>query len=294
MSTDWKVFELEVWNYYIKDLISQQTYTWTASTFTWYSTIKLSRNQSTNRNNSDRFYYVKIREWDTMVRDFIPCYRKSDWVIWLYDRISKTFFTNAWSWTFLKWNDKMTIWKVQQVEYINSTYWWNQRISTWYTANSSMRFVVECSVLWTLQWEQDVVWWNTNTVWNWNWPLCYFAWTNWAELTWWADDWRVYWPCARNQKHTIDFNCSRIIVDWSSKTWNTWPWSWELTLFYWNWRWWKTVIYSFKIYTWETLERDFIPCYRKDNSEIWLYDKVHETFFPNTWGWTFEKWWDIN
>ena len=105
MSTDWTAFELEVWNYYIKDLISQQTYTWTASTFTWYSTIKLSRNQSTNKNNSDRFYYIKIREWDTLVRDFIPCYRKSDNVIWLIDDVNKVFYTNAWTWTFTKWWD---------------------------------------------------------------------------------------------------------------------------------------------------------------------------------------------
>ena len=36
-----------------------------------------------------------IYEGDTLVRNFIPCYRKSDGVAGMYDTVSKTFFTNA-------------------------------------------------------------------------------------------------------------------------------------------------------------------------------------------------------
>lgn len=50
-----------------------------------------------------KLYYCKIWKDDTLVRDFIPCYRKSDWVIWLYDLVEKQFYTNQWSWTFTKW-----------------------------------------------------------------------------------------------------------------------------------------------------------------------------------------------
>ena len=40
-----------------------------------------------------------------ILRDFIPCYRKSDGEIGLYDTVSKTFFTNSGTGTFLKGAD---------------------------------------------------------------------------------------------------------------------------------------------------------------------------------------------
>lgn len=47
------------------------------------------------------------RQWHDrqLVADFIPCYRKSDSVIGLYDLVTGTFFTNAGSGTFTKGND---------------------------------------------------------------------------------------------------------------------------------------------------------------------------------------------
>lgn len=51
-----------------------------------------------------KLYYFKLyTDSSTLVRDFVPCYRKSDWVIWLYDRVWKQFYTNQWSGTFTKW-----------------------------------------------------------------------------------------------------------------------------------------------------------------------------------------------
>lgn len=57
----------------------------------WYSTAKL----------------YSCRMWidDTLVRDFVPCYRKLDGVIWLYDLVNNVFYTNQWSWTFTKWGN---------------------------------------------------------------------------------------------------------------------------------------------------------------------------------------------
>lgn len=39
------------------------------------------------------------------IRNFIPCYRKSDNVIGMYDLITKTFYENAGTGTFIKGND---------------------------------------------------------------------------------------------------------------------------------------------------------------------------------------------
>lgn len=49
-----------------------------------------------------RLYRFKMTQGSTLIRDFIPCYRKSDGVAGLYDLISKRFYTNAGTGTFTK------------------------------------------------------------------------------------------------------------------------------------------------------------------------------------------------
>ncbi len=100
------LYELELWNNYVKNVWdTSNILSW--STVSWYTgstTIKLN-NYNNSTYSQNKWYYVKIREWATQVRNFIPCYRKSDWVIWLYDTIWQQFYTNSWSGTFTKWND---------------------------------------------------------------------------------------------------------------------------------------------------------------------------------------------
>ena len=50
-------------------------------------------------------YYWKIWDDNNLLRDFVPCYRKSDGVIGLYDRVEGKFYTNKGTGTFLKGND---------------------------------------------------------------------------------------------------------------------------------------------------------------------------------------------
>ena len=52
-----------------------------------------------------RYYYLKMWLDDVLVRDYIPCYRKSDGEIGMYDIVSNSFFTNAGSGTFEKGDD---------------------------------------------------------------------------------------------------------------------------------------------------------------------------------------------
>lgn len=55
---------------------------------------------------SMRVYRIMMRTADTVVsNDFIPCYRKSDGEIGMYDLVSNQFFTNAGTGTFLKGAD---------------------------------------------------------------------------------------------------------------------------------------------------------------------------------------------
>lgn len=50
-------------------------------------------------------YYFKMYESGTLIRDLVPCYRKLDNEIWMYDLVTNTFYTNAGTGTFTKWND---------------------------------------------------------------------------------------------------------------------------------------------------------------------------------------------
>lgn len=62
--------------------------------------------QSSNLNvavefHSARYYNLKITDNGVVVRDYIPCYRKSDNVVGLYDMVSKQFYTNSGSGSFV-------------------------------------------------------------------------------------------------------------------------------------------------------------------------------------------------
>ena len=48
-------------------------------------------------------------ESNILVRNFVPCYRKSDNIIGMYDTITRTFYTNKGTDTFIKGPNKTTI-----------------------------------------------------------------------------------------------------------------------------------------------------------------------------------------
>lgn len=56
-------------------------------------------------NNISRLHFCKIYNNETLVRNFVPCYRKSDSVIGMFDTVSETFFTNAGAGDFGKGNN---------------------------------------------------------------------------------------------------------------------------------------------------------------------------------------------
>ncbi len=69
-----------------------------------------ARNYSTNQDSfnnpcSMRLYNFKAYDNGTLIRDFIPCYRKHDGVIGLYDIVNDVFYTNQRTGTFIKGGD---------------------------------------------------------------------------------------------------------------------------------------------------------------------------------------------
>lgn len=70
---------------------------------TYYIFAKNTNNRPvTSSFISAKLYYLQIYDDDHMVKNFIPCYRKSDGEIGLYDTVTKQFFTNQGTGTFLK------------------------------------------------------------------------------------------------------------------------------------------------------------------------------------------------
>lgn len=92
--------------------------TFNEETFTCAESLPLFVLKDTGVNNvyeePTRIYYCKLWNNGTLARDFIPAKRKSDNVLGLYDKVSKTFFTNAGTGTFTGGD----IAKVGDVKYI--------------------------------------------------------------------------------------------------------------------------------------------------------------------------------
>lgn len=57
------------------------------------------------KNNGLKVYSFKMFDGNNLAQELVPCYRKSDGEIGMYDTVSKTFYTNAGTGTFLKGAD---------------------------------------------------------------------------------------------------------------------------------------------------------------------------------------------
>lgn len=199
----------------------------------------------------------------------------------------------------------------QQVEYIQSTAtnpWttsssW-QVINTWYTHNPNTKVEIEYQYLATTVQQRMFGSETTNS--SYSTFVTYINWsTQWARAT---KDWEWNWQStsvsADTNKHTfiLDKSTYKIYTNWSqihssSNAYTmTKNWQYPLSLFATRNSWYSSYIehasaklYYCKIRDNWTLVRDFIPCYRKSDSVIGLYDLVWKTFYTNQWTWSFTK-----
>lgn len=190
----------------------------------------------------------------------------------------------------------------QEVEHIETT--WTQWIDTWliwkswykidlkyYTNSSSNRdqTIVWCSVV---DWDTPLYRWvNYNS----SYMSVYFNYNNtWHDIRNSQAVWNTYeWSVTLrnwNQNITLNWNTVYSATDNLSQTWTT-----NLFLFTSRWTNYALIkLYYMKIYDEnDNLIRDFVPCYRKADDVIWLYDLVNSQFYTNSWTWTFTKWADI-
>lgn len=79
--------------------------------------------------------YLKMYDAGVLIRNFIPCYRKSDNEIGMYDTVEKNFYTNKGTGVFLKGQDIIAldissivlgIKEVKKIEDTNGNIWWQK------------------------------------------------------------------------------------------------------------------------------------------------------------------------
>lgn len=296
------VYELEMWNYYLKYLDWANILTWNQiSGFTWTTTIKLDYSYSVSTQASNRWYYVKIYESWTLVRDLVPCYRVADWAGWLYDLVEWKFYTNAWTWTFKKWAP-VNVWQMPEgyteLQYIQSSWASNtdwQYVDTWYMPNNNTEFELSMSNWSNASWSFQLFWQDTNrTTWDkwtsvvtdnysWNWP-------NANTFTHWFRDWNF---------HLLLLNNSWLYRDWtlvhSWRAGQTFQSSVTCAIFCLH----RGTSYiersSYRFHymrireNWD-VKRDYVPCVRDSDGVLWLYDLITNTFLTNQWTWSFVAW----
>ena len=202
----------------------------------------------------------------------------------------------------------------QQVEYIQSS--WTQYIDTGYTPNKNVKVELDFAYTNTSTRQQRLFWVHSSSTSSFTFDIYIngsgrYGWsaTNGDSGNWWYINTGV---TVDTNRHTVIHSNTQtqILTNWTSIYNNTrtgyittnndalWP----IPLFAWynftqNPNWYSLFasakIYSCKIWNWTTLVRDLIPCYRKPDNVIWLFDKVNNQFYANAGTGTFTKWADV-
>ena len=172
------------------------TWKWTSSnTAIWLFWMWENGAYANNRKWAYKIYYCKIWNSWTLIRDFVPCYRISDSVIWMYDLVNDVFYTNNWSWTFTKWGDVNLPYKEIRKVYKGST-------QVRPTANG-------LSYNFTTKPTSDLAndWWT--------------VWTGVTTDSWWFYSGALWYPMS--QIWTVDAT-KKITIIQEFRTWTIWSW----------------------------------------------------------------------
>ena len=252
--------------------------------------------------SSLRLYRFKIYENGQIVRDYIPCYKKSSNEIGLYDIINNKFYTNNGTGAFSKGKDIINWSKeYQEVEYIESN--GNHYIDTGYKPNPKTGVYAEYKFNDASRNQQRIfgVGEITGTIDNGHFHYTYYinGSGNWAYA---YNDNNGNWVNtglkADINKHLLEFNVDNTrnikidkgkiynsTITTNSATNSSKENMYILSL---NYRVGDNSgfnayakLYCFKIYENGQLIRDYIPCYRKSDRKTGLYDRMNNAFYSN-------------
>lgn len=113
-----------------------------------------------------RLYSVNVKKESDPYIELVPCYRKSDWVIWMYDLINDVFYTNQGNWVFTKWNN---IGGSIENAGVLSVNWntWNVTVSEFTPSNAwTTDQILTKTVNWYKRWPAPASWITNDTTWT--------------------------------------------------------------------------------------------------------------------------------
>ena len=238
-----------------------------------------------------RVYGFKAYDNDSLIADYIPCYRKSDGVIGFYDAVTETFKTKSGNGSVSKGLD--IGWTLpteyQRVEYIQAS--GDIYINANYSARDNSTFYLDYID------EQD----HSDVAYANYFYTSYYRFIRYPNLNYAVLENRtgsgsmsiVHVPSATyNTRHQLEFARDRVkdgdginYVIYPSLTGN-YGYSNNLILFrgyYWNnwdnYGYYK--LYNFRVYEDDggTLVRNYVPCYRKSDNVIGLYETRQGVFY---------------
>lgn len=178
----------------------------------------------------------------------------------------------------------------QEVEYIEST--GTQYFSVLNSFKTSYKIVIDFQMVTT--------WWDYIPLWMIEPGTYYKYWIDAYEWYFKATSWSSNWTNTKSEdrnRHTFIINKSTATVDWTNYsinyvdyTYNFWIWVFAYRTNKWEYAS-SNKLYKLDIYdeNWTQIFNG-VPCYRKSDNVIWMYDTVNWVFYINKWTWTFTKW----
>ena len=184
----------------------------------------------------------------------------------------------------------------QKVEWIQSS--WTQYIILWNSFKTSYKVVIDL--------QMAVIWWDYIPLWIKYSTTRYWidAYNSKFKVNGWGEVW-INTISEDTNRHTITIDKGTARVDWNnySVSYTNYTYSQWIWVFCYN-EYDKSPQYNYKssnkLYKLDIYDEnwshiyDIVPCYRKSDNVIWLYDLVNDTFYTNSWTWTFTKWPDVN
>lgn len=273
--------------YLNSNLLGTATY----SSFAAGQLFLFRRNGGTDFYMSGKMAYCKIWDNGILVRNFISCYRKTDDVIGMYDTINGVFYTKAGGETFLKGRNVYEPIEIidsisrlyQEVEYIESN--GTQYIDTGITCKTGLTIQIAFKNLVT---NVSDIFGNFVSEDN---SFRLFTYSNDCYLDYGSgcntDNRHIFTKTSFNIKLNFEIG-NGYVKDLST---NTDLLTFEKENFVKDYNllicpslaggYTCNQIYYVKIYDNNILVRDFIPCYRKSDNEVGLYDLVNHVFYTN-------------
>ena len=300
--TFWQIYEMEIctrlWASYLTvDWVRLTTGT-NASPMSSNNILLLQNQYWINRwdsCNKARIYSCKMYDdSETLIRDLVPCYRRIDWAVWMYDLANDQFYANAWTWAFLKWVDVNTPELPEQyteVEYLQSN--WQQYIDTWIDRNEILTPFIR------YEFYSDTSSSDCWFLWDWTtwWYIFWESGNQYRFVAWWTQWWSSSWISYSTWRHTFMTNASNWYLDWTQGSWNPW----NMTIYRgsihlfraanfwvpaWNVRVYSCLVWSSN----DNLIHYYVPCFRNSDSKPGLYDLITKEFLVNGWTGEFTIW----